>query len=55
VLEALVETAQDVVDELVVLDARAKVTQRVGHALHLRGVLDDGEITLVEAVELVVE
>jgi hypothetical protein len=53
VLKALVEAAQNVVDELAVLDARAKVSQCVGHVLHLRGVVDDREIALVEAVELI--
>ena len=42
-------------DELFVLDAAAEITQGVGHLLHLGGVVDDGEITLSEAVEVVEE
>jgi hypothetical protein len=55
VLETLIETAQDVVDEVAVFDARAEIAEGVGHVLHLGGVLDDGEIALVEVVKLVTE
>ena len=54
-LEPLVQAAKDIVDELTIPDARAQITESVGHVLHLRHVVDDGEISLVEAVELVTE
>ena len=54
-LKAFVKAAQNVVDEVAVLDAGAKIAQRVGHLLHPGGVVDDGEVPLVEAVEVVEE
>jgi hypothetical protein len=54
-LEPLVEAAEDVLDEVAVLDARAKIAEHVCHELHLGGVVNDGEITLVEAMKLVAE
>jgi hypothetical protein len=43
VLEALVEAAEDVVDEVAVLDAMAEVPKGVSHLLEPRSVLNDGE------------
>jgi hypothetical protein len=55
VLQLFVEATENVVDEVVISDTRAKVTERVHHLLHLGGVVDDGEIALVEAVKLITE
>jgi hypothetical protein len=41
------------VDEIAILDATAKISKSVGHLLELGGVLHDGEISLVEVVELI--
>ena len=54
-LKAVIEAAEDVADEVTVLDAGAQIAEGVRHALHLGGVLDDGEVTLVAAVEFVAE
>jgi hypothetical protein len=54
-LQLFVKAAENVVDEVAISDARAKVAERVRHLLHLGGVVDDGEIALVEAVKLVTE
>ena len=55
VLETLIQSSKNIVDEVAVLDARAEIAESVRHVLHLGGVLDDREFTLVEAAELVTE
>jgi hypothetical protein len=38
----LIDAAQDVADEVPILDGRAQITQRIGHLLHARGVVCEG-------------
>jgi hypothetical protein len=50
--EIRVEAAEDVDDESLTSDGGADVIESVGEALHLAGILGDGHVTLVQAVEL---
>lgn len=55
VLEALIEATQDVVNQFAILDAMAEITQSASHLFQPRGVVDNGEVALDEAVGLVEE
>jgi hypothetical protein len=55
VLELLIEAAKNVVEEVTVLNARAEIAESVPHVVHLGGVLDDGEVALVEPMGLIAE
>lgn len=55
VLEEVVEAAQDVVDEVPILDAVPKFPESVHHLLELGGVVHDGKLALDEVMELVEE
>jgi hypothetical protein len=53
--EALVEAAKDVEDERAILDWRPKGSKLIRHFLEAPTVVDDGQVTLGEGVELDVE
>ena len=53
--EALVEAAKDVEDKRAILDWRPKGSKLICHFLEALTVVDDGQITLGEGVELDVE
>ena len=54
-MKTLVEAAEHVVNELAILQAVTEVPESVRHGLEPGGVVDDGEIALGKAVELVEE
>lgn len=53
VLEALVEAAQNVVDEIAFLHMAAEVAELIGHLLQLGRVFDHREVALHETVKLI--
>ena len=54
-METLIEATEHIVNELAILQAVTEVPEGVRHGLEPGGVVDDGEIALGKAVELVEE
>jgi hypothetical protein len=52
VMQTGVEAADDVVDQVLVAHRCAEAGKSIRHDLHLGAVVEDGEVTLVEAAEL---
>jgi hypothetical protein len=51
VLEALVEAAKNVEDEVPVIDGRPQVSEGINHALELAAILSHKEVTLYKVAE----